>query len=854
MADERWLRVKSLFGEALDLPPDRRAALLDGQAADDPSIAAEVRSLLEAHQTAGHFIETPAGVAAARAAGLAVAVEGRLVGPYKIIREIGRGGMGTVYLAARADGSFDRQVALKVLRPGLDTEEILQRFRHERRTLAGLDHPNIARLLDGGSTADGLPFFAMEYVEGTPIDRYCNERRLPVAGRLDLCCTLARAVQAAHRALVVHRDLKPDNVLVTPDGTVKLLDFGIAKVLTPHATRTPETRAAWRPMTPEYASPEQVLGQPITTSTDVFALGILLYELLTGRRPFGGSLGADAGSVGAGAPARPKLLEQEILEGAPPLPSAVVTDSFAAACGTTAAALRRQLAGDLDAIVAMALRKEPHRRYGAAEGMADDIRRHLASQPVLARKGAFAYRAGRFLRRHAFGAAAAAIVAVLLAAGVIGVVWQARVAGVERDRARIETEKAREVNAFLQEMLRSPDPQNQGRAVTVVDTLDRAARRLDRERGIHPEVEAGVRCALGAAYGALGLYEPAEIQLRSALSRLPTSSVADRARAAEVETELAGVLSGRGDAAAAEALYLRALAALDAAGQASTLPRADVLNGLGEVLRGRGDDAAAETRYREALAIRQRLLGDGDVLVAESLNNLAVVEHGRNNLAEAERLYRRSLEIVRAARGDEHPGVPAGLTNLATVVGTRGDLAEAERLYREALALRRRLLGDAHPDVAFTMYALADMLFSMRRYTDAAAICREVLAREGLSLPPVHPLTAATVLVLGKSLLEAGDAAGAEPALRRALSIRREVLPDGHWQTASAESALGRCLAREGRFAEAEPLVVGAYERLKADRGPAHERTVDALANVVDLYTRWHRPGKLAAYRTAASR
>lgn len=841
MPDDRWRRVKALFGQALDLPPDGRAALLDRHAVDDPATAAEVRSLLEAHQTAGGFIETPAGVAAARVAGVAAGVEGRSVGPYRLVREIGRGGMGTVYLAARADGSFDRQVALKVLRPGLDTAEVLQRFRHERQTLAGLDHPNIARLLDGGSTGEGLPYLAMEFVEGTPIDRYCRERRLPVARRLDLFCTLAHAVQAAHRALVVHRDLKPDNVLVTSGGTVKLLDFGIAKVLAPRATPAPETRGGRGPMTPEYASPEQLLGQPITTATDVFALGLILFELVTGRRPFGPA----AGEEGAAAAATPRPDAGPVS----PRPSSVVTEAFAATCGTTAAGLRRQLAGDLDAIVSMALRSEPQHRYGSAEALADDVRRHREAQPVLARKGAFAYRAGRFLKRHAAAGAAAAVVAIALAGAVAGIAWQARVAAAERDRARIEAEKAREVNAFLEEMLRSPDPQQEGRAVTVADTLDRAVRRLDRVRNLHPEVEAGMRRAVGTAYAGLGLYEAAETQLRAALARLPAASPGERGRAAEIETELAGVLSGRGEAAAAEALYVRALAAFDAAGRADVLPRADALNGLGEVLRARGDEAGAEARYREALAIRQRRLGDGDVLVAESLNNLAVVEHGRNNLGEAERLYRRSLEIVRTARGDEHPGVPAGLTNLATVVATRGNLAEAERLYREALALRRRLLGDAHPDVAFTLYALGDMLCSARRYAGAASVCREVLAREGTSLPAVHPLTAATCLVLGKSLLETGDTRGAERALRRALAIRRELLPATHWQVASAESALGRCLARTGRFVEAEPLVVGAYERLKADRGPRHERTVDALANVVDLYTRWRRPDKVATYQ-----
>jgi eukaryotic-like serine/threonine-protein kinase len=853
VSDERWSRVKELFAEALDRAPDEREDFLARRCPEDASLREEVRTLLAAHESAGSFIETPPSpVAAARLGDQAAQLTGHMVGPYRVNREIGHGGMGTVYMAARADGAFEKQVAIKVIRRGLDTENVLLRFRHEREALAGLDHPNIARLLDAGSTSDGLPYFVMEYVEGVPIDRFCDERRLTVAERLQLFQTVCGAVQAAHRNLVVHRDIKPDNILVTSDGVPKLVDFGIAKLLAPASAGTPETRVTERLMTPGYASPEQVEGKPITTATDVYSLGVLLYELLSGRHPFRRAGGQES--------------ERGIAEHVPEKPSTVVTqppeaagpddetgprspEEVSRARQATPAALRRALRGDLDTIVAMAMRKEPQRRYGSVEQLAEDVRRHLVGLPIVARKDAVGYRVARFAARHAAAVTAAALLCVVLITAVVAIAWQARVAADERDRARVESAKTRQINAFLQDMLRSPDPRNQGRNVRVVDALDRAARRLDTEKEENREVGAAIHRALGVTYGSLGMYDTAESHLHSALSAMPTSSPEGRAEVAAVETELADVVSSRGDQAQAEKLYAHALGVFDALGMREDLRRADALNDLGEVLRNRGDDVGAEAHYREALNIRRRLLGSRDVAVAESLNNLAVVMHGRNNLAEAERLYRESLQIVRAARGDDHPGVAATLTNLATVVASRGDLAAAEPLYREALTIRRRVLGEDHPDLTFTMYSYADTLNALGRYQEAIALCRDILARRGHSLPERHPVVAASLLVLGKSLLGLGDRVGAERALREALAIRQSILPPGHWQVASAESALGRCLAKQGRFREAEPLLVGSFERLSADRGPSHERTRDALRNLIEMYDAWGKPDMAAKYR-----
>jgi tRNA A-37 threonylcarbamoyl transferase component Bud32 len=448
MSPEQWTRLKDLFRVAIECDPAKRAAYLDEACADDTALRAEIESLLASHDHAENFIESPAFADAVKALteSPAETVAGRRVGSYRLIREIGRGGMGTVYLAERADEQYEKLVAIKVVRRGMDSEEILRRFYNERQILASLDHPNIARLIDGGTTEDGLPFLVMEYVEGVPVMDYCDQRRLTINERLRLFRTVCAAVQHAHQNLVVHRDLKPSNVLVTPDGTPKLLDFGIAKVLSPELSTltTEQTRTDLRILTPDYASPEQARGERLTTTSDVYSLGVVLYELLTGYRPYR-SLNAP-----------PHELARLICEQDPAKPSTTITnvevvphvgDAGAQAASTSESVslardtqpdkLRRQLSGDLDNIILMALRKEPSRRYATVGQFSDDIGRHLDGLPVAARKDTFKYRAAKFVRRNRLGVAAACVVALSLLGGMLTTVWQARAA--RREKANAES-------------------------------------------------------------------------------------------------------------------------------------------------------------------------------------------------------------------------------------------------------------------------------------------------------------------------------------------------------------------------------------------------------------------------------
>ena len=509
--DERWAQVETLFAAALEQAPEARDSFVEAAVDASDEVREDVASLLHAHARESGQLEASVRAAAGVAIEQADPLAGgdARIGPYRVLRRLGTGGMGTVYLAERADAQFRQQVALKVVNRHLVNDEIVRRFRTERQILADLDHPNIAHLLDGGTTADGLPYLVMEYVVGERIDAYCNARALALRERLALFLAVCDAVQYAHRNLVIHRDIKPSNILVTPDGAPKLLDFGIAKLMGTGAERGAAlTRADERLMTPEHASPEQVRGEPVTTGSDVYALGILLYHLLTGERPYT----PDDGSVAA--------LERAICETAPDKPSTVVMRAATRAGNAAAPApvpvpaprrLARALTGDLDNIVLMALRKEPARRYASAAQMAEDVRRYLDQRPVIARPDTWSYRTAKFLRRHTASVTAAAAVVVVLAAVVV--YYTQRLAG-ERDRAQDaerravrETETSKRVSDFLVELFRVSDPDKaRGETITAREILDRGAERIDQELDDEPEVQAQLMDTMGLVYRSLGLY------------------------------------------------------------------------------------------------------------------------------------------------------------------------------------------------------------------------------------------------------------------------------------------------------------------------------------------------------------
>ena len=860
MDAERYDRVRELFAEALERPPGERSQFVNESCRGDPALREEVESLLAADREARRFLEQPApGLdgrtpgrrtpgrrtadgrtperrTAAEPASEAAGEDphlGRRIGAYRIERCLGRGGMGAVYLAVRADQEFRRRAAVKLLKPGMDSGEIVRRFRTERQILAALDHPNIAKLLDGGTTEEGLPYFVMEYVDGERIDRYCDERGLGTVERLELFCSVCAAVHFAHQNLVVHRDLKPSNILVAGDGTPKLLDFGIAKLLAPelYADEAP-TATVLRLMTPEYASPEQVRGAAITTAADVYSLGVVLYRLLTGRSPYrsgGGSAVEVVRRICHEEPEKPSTAVSRRPEGTgPDGPAAVTTPEPAGGVpGDDRGRLRRRLAGDLDNIVLKALRKEPHRRYASAEQLADDIRRHLDGLPVRARRATAAYRCGKFVRRHRVAVAvAAALFGVNLLFGVVMAVQRGEIAR-ERDRARREQVRAERVSGFLVDLFEVADPYHP--PATPPDArqlLDRGAERLEVELLDQPVARADLLETVGVIYRRLGLDEEALPLLESSLQIRHRSFGPVHPKVADSLQDLGDLFYSRGDYGAAESHYREALAMRR--GEGARLDVADSLTGLAHVLNVRGERDEAEPLYREALAIRREILGDRHSNVADSLTSLASILWSDGDYGAAESLFREAVAVYRGSLGDEHPKTALALSNLALAWTNRGDYGAAESLYREALAIRRRRFGDDHPEVANSLTKLAALLQYTGELGEAEALYREALAIRRRYLGDDHRDVAIVLVNLAELVQMDGRYPEAVGLLREGIGIFRRALGESHPYVGRSLVNLAEALRRQGGLAAAEDRLREALEILR--RKPGSQQRAEATA------------------------
>jgi serine/threonine-protein kinase len=822
------------------------------------------------------------------------AVEGS-IGAYQLVRRIGEGGMGTVHLAVRADKEFKKNVAIKVIRKGMDSQEIVARFRRERQILSSLDHPNIAKLLDGGTTEEGLPYFVMEHISGRPLTDYCDSHKLTTRERLELFRLVCSAVQYAHQSLVVHRDLKPANILVTADGIPKLLDFGIAKILNPDVFSgdLPPTATDIRVMTPEYASPEQARGDPVTTSSDIYSLGVILYELLVGRRPYHFT-------------SRNQMeIFRVICEQEPTKPSTAVTEKQEKGTspqqGTTPEKLRKELSGDLDNIILMALRKEPQRRYASIEALSEDLRRYMENQPVQARKGTWTYRSGKYIRRHKAGVATAAVILLLLVSFAVTVTLQNVRISQQRDaaekaqaKAEAERQKALKVTDFLVKLFEVNDPsQSKGETLTARQILDRGAERLQKELKNQPDVQAELMDRVGVIYKKLGMYDQAESLLRQALSIRKAQFGGDHIAVAESQHDLGVVMLKMGQYDEAEKLLREALAmhrkllgnehpgvatdmsdlaiVLQDQGQldeAEKLYRealamhrkllgneppdiATDLHNLADLLRDQGQLDEAEKLYREALDIDRKLLGNEHPDVASDLYSLASVLQYQGQLDEVEKLYREALAMHRKLLGNEHPDIATDLNGLASVLQYKGQLDEAEKLFREALAMHRKLLGNEHPHVASDLNSLASVLRDQGQLDEAEKLLREALAMRRKLLGNEHPYVAVSLAGLAEVLLSAGKAQDAYTLAEEALAFPEEELPADSKYRARAKSALGGILIVQKKYAEAEALLLDAYKIFSVqEKASVHAKR--CLQRIIDLYRAWGKPEKAAEYQKLA--
>lgn len=866
--DKQWSRVREVFEAACDLAPGEREAYLSATCASSTGLRAQVESLLAGADEAPTIFEVPAAesLRVLSETGHADPIKGCRLGSYQIIATIAAGGMGTVYLAERCDGQYLKKVAVKLITPGIPlSEALIDRFCNERQTLANLEHPNIARLLDGGVTAEGWPYLVMEYVEGQPIDQYCDENELDVEQRLTLFRAVASAVQYAHQNLVVHRDLKPGNILVTADGVPKLVDFGIARVLQP-STGIDSAITSHRVMTPEYASLEQIRGDAVTTGSDIYSLGVILYRLLTGQRPyrFKSRLLAEIERViREEDPEKPSTAAARGRN--TPVPGAQLAPTRRSITSHEHAdKLRRRLAGDLDAIVMMAMNKDPSRRYPSVDQFSEDIRRHLEGLPVRARPTSLRCRAIKFFRRNIAASLAFAALAISLAGGLAGTIWQSGLAARQRDvalmaqeaaeqaanRTRTEALKAERINLFLNNMLSSIHPGQIRRVVTVRDMLADAADRIALELVDLPGVEASVRSTLGKTYHGLGMYQEAGDQLRSALKIRQRLLGDEHAEVADSLHDLATLCDDVGEYGRAEELLRSALAirrnlfgrehavvattlndlasmlhqhgdhkeAGDVAREAIPLfekllaaedpgvMRTDVV-GLAEYLHVTGQYAAAEALMRKALATHRRLLGD-HALVARDLIGLAEFLSVMGAPQESEQLYRQALDIRRKLLGADHPEVADVLSGLAAMFLGTGEHERAESMYQDALTIRRRALGDHHPDVTQSIFDLGSLMDARGDFEAAESLKREALrlrrALQDGEKP--SPLVSDSLVDLARFLYKMNDYSEAELLCREVLALHRQT-DLGPLPIASQLYLLARILIDQGDPAQAEPLL-----------------------------------------------
>ena len=774
------------------------------------------------------------------------------IGPYRILDELGEGGMGVVYLAEQ-DKPIHRRVALKVIKLGMNTKQVIARFETEREALALMNHPNVARVFDAGVTDDGRPYFAMEHVPGLRITDYCDMHRLTTNERLHLFADVCNAVQHAHQKGIIHRDIKPSNVLVAVQDdkpVVKVIDFGVAKAtqqrLTEHTLFTEQGQLIG---TPGYMSPEQaeMTALDIDTRTDIYSLGVLLYELLVGARPFDEKVLRQAGQA---------EIQRIIREVDPPKPSTKLSNLGAHSSViaqkryTVPKSLAKELRGDLDWIVMKCLEKDRARRYPTANGLAQEIERHLHHEPVLAGPPARIYRLRKFLRKHRGPVGAVVIVFVVLTAGLFASTWSYLRAERQRQRADTEALTSARIKEFLVGLFKVSSPDEAlGRAITAREILDRGAGRIRAELTDQPLVQAALADTIGTVYANLGLYDTAERLLQEVLSLRQRNLPELHVDTAATLDHLGSVLNARGKYAEAERVHREALAMRQKLVGREHAAAAESLAHLASAVFALDRRSEAEELHNEALAIRRKVLGPDDPVVASSLLDLARLARARDDVEDAERLYREALDMRIRALGRLHPDSVETLYGLAGLLYRKGDHKDSERLYREVLAMYKTLYGEEDTNVAACLNNLAVLLAATQRHDEAEPVAREALRINLKRIGPEHAQIASDLNTLGMILRRKGDYEESERLHRSSLAMRLKLFGPDNEYTGVSRLMLGTCLMKMSRYEEAESEMLETLRIFRTALGDRHGRTVDALKPIIELYGLWGKPDQEARYR-----
>jgi len=801
----------------------------------------------------------------------------RQVGPYRLLEKLGEGGMGEVWLAEQST-PVRRRVALKLIKAGMDSREVLARFDSERQALALMNHPSIARVYDAGMTSRGRPYFAMEHVAGEPITDYCDRHRVSLRDRLKLFIAACEGVQHAHQKGVIHRDLKPGNVLVSPvEGkpACKIIDFGVAKATQQRLTQhTYHTHIGTLVGTPEYMSPEQaeLTGVDVDTRTDVYSLGIILYELMVGALPF---------EVSRERSLTHEEVRRRIREDEPPLLSSRVTtlgdraSQAAARRGTVPLSLKRQLRGDLDWITHKALEKDRTRRYGSPMELAADVQRHLDDQPVVAGPPSATYRLAKFVRRHRVGVAAVGAIAAALVAGLGLAIWGLVRAQRAEAAAHREAAVAEQVSDFLVGLFKVSDPtRSKGGSVTAREILDRGARDIDTTLSGQPELRARMLHEIGKTYEGLGLFTesekvversweilraelgPRDIQtlevmrtlgmvrsqagrlaeaealLREALDLMRESPGPDDPETLQAMSQLGSVLAGAGKLAEAEPLLRESLERRTRILGPDSEELLVTKRSLAGVLLDQGKTKEAEPLYREALEGLRRRFGEDDPRAITTQNDLGTLLFFEGKVSETEPLFREVLERYRRVVGPDHPLTLTAANNLGVVLARLDRLPETESLYRDVLERRRRLLGDDHPDTLYSVHNMGGLMHDLDRLEESERFHREALERRMKVLGEAHPETLESECDLCLTLHDMRRLVDAELLCRRSWEGRRKLLGDDHPDTLDSGVALSVVIVSAGRYAEAEAALRASVDAYRKSLPENDRRRVTAVTGL----------------------
>lgn len=823
MDKARFQQVKGIFDQLMDLSPEERRARADEICGDDAELLQEIRSLFDAHDDAEDLIENNALDLSGASDKDASNYAERIFGNYKISKQIGSGGMGAVFLAERIDGEFDQKVAIKIVKQTVVSTEVERHFRRERQILASLNHPNIARLLDGGVSEKGEPFLVMEYVEGKSLDQFAAS--LTLREKLDVFIKVCHAADFAHRNLIVHRDIKPSNILVEPGGDPKLLDFGLAKIEDPKFGGD-ATETLFRALTPAYASPEQLRGEKVTVASDIYSLGVVLYELLSGAKPFQFDH---------------KSLEQilnTINRDDPPPPSYAVG-------GRAAKDLLRKRT-DLDSISLMALRKEPERRYRTAVDLSDDIQAYLDGFAISARPSTFSYRTAKFIRRNRIAAVATALVFLVILAG-------SSVGFIQYRRALAEQKKADAIKTFLQEMLLTADPNGKtGYSTSIKDMLAQAARKLESdELANQAEVRAELAMTIGSTYANLGEYELGEKYFKMAVELKTEAFGPESLQLLQPSLLLGSLFFSQSKYDEAEQIFVEKMPFLRKEFANGNVPRTlfvDALNNLALLRRARGDSREAESIFREVLDLKTKApTGSDDFRSTETLVALTMFDQGKFD--EAETTVRALVE--RSRQGADPGSIVVGneLTLLGSILSEKGDLTEADTCLKQAETIYRKFYSPNHLAIHDNLRLQAQVAYLSGKYNVAAEQIGLVLDNYRKNSNPKYISYPTALTLQGLILNKFGRSAEAGSNLREALALRTENLPPGHFMTALSKGALGEILLSQKRYAEAESLLQESYADLTASQSPENKRIVTAKMRLAELYSAWNKPDLAANFR-----